>query len=156
MKRTGLKERMGKGELTIGSWLSFQFLPLTEMLARREFDWLVIDLEHTTIDLLEVMQMMMVIEGAGLAPLVRVGANDPLTIKRVMDAGAHGVLVPNVRSAAEARAAVDAVYYPPAVSVAWASVGPRPTEVISRATGRGWRRRQSSWSKSSMSKRLRI
>jgi 2-keto-3-deoxy-L-rhamnonate aldolase RhmA len=113
MRATGLKDRIRRGEVTIGSWLSFQYLPLTEMLARREFEWLVIDLEHTTIDLLEVMQMMMVIEAAGLAPLVRVGENDPLVIKRVMDAGAHGILVPNIKSAEEARRAVDAVHYPP-------------------------------------------
>ncbi len=113
MRATGFKERLRRHELTIGTWLSFQFLPLTEMLAREEFDWLVIDLEHTTIDLSQVMEMVMLIDHAGLSPLVRVGANDPLTIKRVMDAGAHGVLVPNVRSAEEARRAVDAVYYPP-------------------------------------------
>ena len=71
MRHTGLKNRIGRQELTIGSWLSFQFLPLTEMLARGEFDWLVIDLEHTTIDLREVMDMVMLIEHAGLSPLVR-------------------------------------------------------------------------------------
>ena len=113
MRNTGLKERFRRQELTIGSWLSFQFLPLTEMLARGEFDWLVIDLEHTTIDLREVMDMVMLIEKAGVSPLVRVGANDSLIIKRVMDAGAHGVLIPDVRSADEARRAVESMYYPP-------------------------------------------
>lgn len=113
MRRTGLKARLRKGGLTVGSWLSFQFLPLTEMLARPEFDWLVLDLEHTTIDLGEVMDMTMVIEKAGLSPLARVGANDALIIKRVMDAGAHGILVPNVQSVSDAERAVEAVYYPP-------------------------------------------
>ena len=113
MRSTGLKEKLRRKELTVGSWLSFQFLPLTEMLAREEFDWLVIDLEHTTIDLREVMDMTMLIDNAGLSPLVRVGSNDPLTIKRVMDAGAHGVLIPNIKSSVEAERAVEAVYYPP-------------------------------------------
>ena len=113
MARTGLKQRLKGRELTIGSWLSFSFLPFTEMLSRDELDWLVIDLEHTTIDLGPVGDMVMVIERSGLAPLVRVGANDPLIIKRVMDAGAHGIVVPDVRSAADARRAIDAVYYPP-------------------------------------------
>ena len=113
MRYTGLKERFRQRELTVGSWLSFQFLPLTEMLARKEFDWLVIDIEHTSIDLHEVMDMVMLIEQAGVSPLVRVGANDSLIIKRVMDMGAHGVLVPDVRSADEAQQVVDSLYYPP-------------------------------------------
>ena len=57
--------------------------------------------------------MLRVIDLAGCVPLVRVSTNDPTLIKRVMDAGAHGVIVPMVNTAQEARAAVSAVRYPP-------------------------------------------
>lgn len=113
MLRSGLKDALLNRRLTIGSWMTFQFPPLAEVLARAGFDWIVIDLEHTSIDYHEAQTLMMVIENAGIPPLVRVGGNDRLIIKRVMDAGAHGVLVPDVRSAEEARAAVEAMYYPP-------------------------------------------
>ena len=53
------------------------------------------------------------IDLCGVTPLVRVGANDPLIIKRVMDAGAHGVIVPMVNTAEDARRAVNSVKYPP-------------------------------------------
>lgn len=113
MIRSGLRRRLAEGGLSIGSWMTFQFPPLAEMLARSGFEWVVIDLEHTSIDLHEAQTLMMVLHNAGVLPLVRVGANDPLIIKRVMDAGAHGILVPNVKSPEEAERAVEALYYPP-------------------------------------------
>ena len=57
--------------------------------------------------------MIRVIQLCGLPALVRVGANNPLLIKRVMDSGASGVIVPMINTAQEARAAVEAVKYPP-------------------------------------------
>ena len=82
-------------------------------MATAGFDWLAIDLEHSTIDLETTFTLIQVIDLAGCAPLVRLSANDPVQAKRVMDAGAWGVIVPSVQSAAEAKQAVDAVKYPP-------------------------------------------
>jgi len=113
MSTPSLKEQLRDGRLTIGSWLSFGFTPLCEMMTHAGFDWLVIDMEHTAIGVADQFQMIQVIELAGGIPLVRVGANDPLLIKRALDAGAHGVVVPMVNSVADAEAAVQAVYYPP-------------------------------------------
>jgi 2-dehydro-3-deoxyglucarate aldolase len=108
-----LKQKLAAKQLTIGSWLSFSYPPLVEMMAKSGFEWLVTDMEHTGIDFNDAQQMIQIIELAGCVPLVRVGANDPLIIKRVLDAGAHGVIVPMVNSPDEARQAVEAVYYPP-------------------------------------------
>lgn len=108
-----LKTRLKNGELTIGSWLSFGFPPIAEMMAKAGYEWLVVDMEHTGIATNEMFQMIQVIELAGSVPLVRVGANDPLLIKRAMDSGAHGVIVPMICTAEEARRAVDSTYYPP-------------------------------------------
>ena len=88
-----LKQKLKQRELTIGSWLSWGFSPMTEVMARSGFEWLVIDLEHTAIDYTEAHQMIQTIDLAGCVPLVRVGANDPLIIKRVLDCGAQGILV---------------------------------------------------------------
>jgi 2-dehydro-3-deoxyglucarate aldolase len=108
-----VKSRLAEGRTSVGSWLSFPFLPLAEMLARPPFEWLAIDLEHTVIDLGDVLPLVMVIERSGLSPLVRVGDADPLMIKRVMDTGAHGIIAADVRGVEHAQAIVDAVYYPP-------------------------------------------
>jgi len=108
-----LKQKLAQRRLTIGSWLSWGFSPVTEIMAKAGFDWLVVDMEHTAIDYAEAMQMIQTIELAGCVPLVRVGDNDPLIIKRVLDSGAHGILVPMINSAEEARRAVAAAYYPP-------------------------------------------
>jgi 2-dehydro-3-deoxyglucarate aldolase len=108
-----LKKKLARRELTIGSWLSWGFSPMTEVMTQAGFEWLVIDLEHTAIDYAEAHQMIQTIDLAGCVPLVRVGSNDPLIIKRVLDCGAEGILVPMVNSAEEARRAVDAAYYPP-------------------------------------------
>ncbi|MCB0931461.1 MAG: 2-dehydro-3-deoxyglucarate aldolase [Mycobacterium sp.] len=109
-----LKRRIAARELTVGSWLSFGYPSVCEIMATSGFDWLVIDMEHTAIDMFQAQQLIQIIDLAQCVPLVRVGENDPLAIKRAMDAGAHGVIVPMVNTAAEARKAVSAIRYPPA------------------------------------------
>jgi 2-dehydro-3-deoxyglucarate aldolase len=113
MKWTSLKSRLRAGLPTIGSWLTFGHPGLAEVIASSGFEWLVIDLEHSLIELADVAAIIRAIEPLGVAPLVRLTSNDPNQAKRVMDAGAHGVLVPMVASADDARAAVNAVHYPP-------------------------------------------
>jgi len=113
LSQGGLKEKLARGELTVGSWLTFGFPPISEMLARAGFDWLVVDQEHTAIGQAEAQAMIQVISLAGCVPLVRVASNDPTRIKHALDAGAHGVIVPMVNSASEAVAAVAAAHYPP-------------------------------------------
>jgi 2-dehydro-3-deoxyglucarate aldolase len=100
-------------KLTIGSWIQLGHPAVAEIMASAGFDWLAVDLEHTTITLREAEDLIRVIDLKGVVPLVRVASNNAEQIKRVMDAGAHGVIVPMVKSAAEARAAVGAVKYPP-------------------------------------------
>ncbi|MBI2138455.1 2,4-dihydroxyhept-2-ene-1,7-dioic acid aldolase [Candidatus Woesearchaeota archaeon] len=82
-------------------------------MAKMGFDWLAIDMEHSVISLEQAQNMICAIRGAGCIPLVRVPSNDPVIIKRVMDAGSTGVIVPMVNSAEDARKCVEAAYYPP-------------------------------------------
>ena len=71
-------------------------------MANAGFDWLTVDLEHSSITLSEAQDLIQVIESCGVTPLVRVGENRPSVIKRVMDAGATGVIVPMVNSKEDA------------------------------------------------------
>ena len=114
MATMGLRSRLRDKTLTIGSWLTFSDPLLAEMMAGAGFDFLVVDMEHGLTGPDEAARLIQVIDLAGAWPLVRVGANDPLLIKRSLDAGAAGIIVPDIRSALAASEAVAAVKYPPA------------------------------------------
>ena len=108
-----LKEKLNNRELTIGSWITIGHTAVAEIMARAGYDWLTVDMEHSSITLDIAQDLIRVIDLSGVAPLVRVGENDPNLIKRVMDAGAHGVIVPMVNSKDDAEKAVASVQYPP-------------------------------------------
>lgn len=108
-----LKEKLTNRELTIGSWITIGNPIIAEIMARSGYDWLTVDMEHSAITLENAQDLIRVIELCDTVPLVRVGNNDPNLIKRVMDTGAHGVIVPMVNTAEEAQNAVEAVQYPP-------------------------------------------
>lgn len=111
--KTGLKEKLKNKQVTVGSWISIGHPAIAEIMAGAGFDWLTIDMEHSAITLPQAQELIRVIDLCECAPLVRVGENNPGIIKRVMDAGAYGVIVPMVNSRKEAEAAVAAVKYPP-------------------------------------------
>jgi 2-keto-3-deoxy-L-rhamnonate aldolase RhmA len=100
-------------QISIGSWIQFSQPAHAEILAKAGFDWLAVDLEHSVIDLREAEDLIRIIEFCNVVPLVRMSSNNPVEIARIMDAGAHGVIVPMINDKQEAKAAVDAVFYPP-------------------------------------------
>lgn len=108
-----LKQRIHRKETTIGSWITLGHPSIAEIMAEAGFDWLTVDMEHSAITLAEAQQLIQVISLCGVVPLVRVGKNEPNFIKRVMDAGAHGVIVPMVNTREDAENAVASVKYPP-------------------------------------------
>ena len=99
--KSSLKQKLRKHELAIGSWITIGHPTVAELMARSGFDWLAIDMEHSSLSVSECGELIRTIDLCGVAPLVRVGANDPLLIKRAMDSGAHGVIVPMINSAQE-------------------------------------------------------
>jgi len=113
MSGIGLRQKIRENVLTIGSWITLAHPAIAEIMARAGFDWLVVDLEHSVITIREAEELIRVIDLCGVVPLVRLSANDPVQIKRVMDAGAHGVIVPMVNSADQAEQAISALRYPP-------------------------------------------
>jgi 2-dehydro-3-deoxyglucarate aldolase len=104
---------MMNNKTAIGSWIQFAQPAHAEILAKAGFDWLAIDLEHSIISLREAEDLIRIIELCQVVPLVRTSSNNPVQIARIMDAGAHGVIVPMINEKEEAQAAVDAVFYPP-------------------------------------------
>ena len=112
-----LKEEIGmkkaKG-LTFGSWLTQPDYAITEILAKSGyFDWLCVDLEHTVISLYQAQEMIRIIQLCGIEAYVRLSENNPVLIKKVLDAGANGIIVPMVNCAEDVYKAMEAVFYPP-------------------------------------------
>jgi 2-keto-3-deoxy-L-rhamnonate aldolase RhmA len=113
MRQTELKRKLANRERSIGGWITLAHPAIAEIMANAGFEWIVVDLEHSAIGIGEAIELIRTIDLAGAAPLVRLTANDASQIKRVMDGGAHGVIVPMINTEEEARRAVDAVYYQP-------------------------------------------
>ncbi len=111
-----LKRKLRDREVTLGSWITLGHPAIAEIMAKAGFDWLVVDLEHSVISIDVAGDLIRIIDLCGVAPLVRLTSNDPDQIKRVMDAGAHGIVVPMVNTPAEAARAVAATRYAPAGS----------------------------------------
>lgn len=109
-----LKKNLKSNSLTVGSWITLGHTAIAEILARAGFDWLVVDLEHSVISIDVAGDLIRTIDLCGVVPLVRLTSNDTNQIKRVMDAGAHGIIVPMVNTPADATRAVAATRYAPA------------------------------------------
>jgi len=100
-------------KITLGSWITLNHFSIAEIMADAGFDWLCIDMEHSVIDYYEAEILIAAIKSKGLIPYVRVGENNTRIIKRVLDAGAEGIIVPSVNSKTDAVKAVHAAKYPP-------------------------------------------
>ncbi len=108
-----VKQRLAGGHAVIGQWISFPSPEVAELVCGFGVDWLVIDAEHGPADWETVEDIVRAMKGTDAAPLVRVPANDPALIKRGLDRGALGVVVPLVSTAGQAAAAVAAAKFPP-------------------------------------------
>src|SRR5882672_3414748 len=114
MRANPVKKALKAGQPAAGTWLSLGSITAARFLARAGFAWLTVDIEHSLVDWETATHMFGSIADAGCTALARVPANRHDHIKRVLDNGAHGVVVPMVNSREEAEAAVAACLYPPA------------------------------------------
>jgi len=113
MKTNLVKRKLRAGEPTFGTWLSLDNLHTARVLARAGFDWLTLDLEHSAIDWSQAAAIFAVVADAGCVPLARVPEGNHYLIKRVLDAGAWGIVAPMVNTPEQARIAIAAAKYPP-------------------------------------------
>lgn len=110
-----LKERLRDMEPVVGSWLSIGHPAVAELMAMSEFDFVLIDMEHTPISVRGVQRLVRAIEATDgpTTPVVRVPAADPMWVQRVLDTGVTNVMVPKVDTPEEAAEFVDNARYPP-------------------------------------------
>ena len=108
-----IKRKLRAGEVSLGSWMSMAHPSIAEILASAGYEWVVVETEHTAIDVSEVLRLMIAIEHAGAVPLVRLAWNDPIQAKAVLDSGAAGVIVPMINTREDAELAAQMVKYPP-------------------------------------------
>ena len=108
-----LRARALNGEILAGTWLNLASPLTSELAGQSGLDWLLLDREHGAGGDETLLHQLQAIDATPACGVVRVGENAPLLIKRVLDLGASGVMVPYVNTPDEARRAVSAVRYPP-------------------------------------------
>jgi 4-hydroxy-2-oxoheptanedioate aldolase len=122
-----LKARIRAGEPIYGAWLALADADAAELLAHAGYDFLVLDQEHGPGSLETAVDVMRAAAAAGCDLVVRVPWNDPVYLKRILDAGATSIMVPMLEDEEAARAAVAACRYPPAGTRGYAAASQRCT-----------------------------
>ena len=120
-----LKRKLAAGSKPVGCWVFMAGGDATELIARIGFDALIIDHEHIWASPSSLIGHMRAAQGTETTCLVRVPSQDPVYIKRVLDAGIEGIVVPTVETAEEARAIVSACRYTGPTAARAASATPR-------------------------------
>jgi 2-keto-3-deoxy-L-rhamnonate aldolase RhmA len=106
-------ETLRSGGRALGTFQCIGSAQVSEILAMQGFDWVIVDMEHGVMDIQTAGDCVAAIRASGATPFVRVQGNERTTIKRALDSGAMGVMVPMVNSAEEAHEAVLSCRYPP-------------------------------------------
>lgn len=122
MKRANfLFDAIASNRKLFGCWLELPSPAVAEIMGLVGYDLVVIDLEHGPAALHDATDMMRALAPSGTGAMVRVPANDRAFIKRVLDQGPDGIMVPMVQTAGDARDAVAACHYPPRGKRGWAA-----------------------------------
>ena len=108
-----LRKALLEKEITLGAWMQIGHPACAEIMARAGFDWICVDLEHGAIDLETMTNIFRTIDAFDCVPIARLPLNDPVWIHRSLDSGARGLIIPMVKTAKEADAAVREAKYPP-------------------------------------------
>lgn len=112
-RQNQLKLKLARGETALGMWITLESPSITEIAVMLGLDWVVIDTEHGHLDFKEVVEHLRATRNSPTTPIVRIQEIEQGIIKRVLDLGAHGIIVPQVQTAAEVEQAVRFAKYPP-------------------------------------------
>lgn len=110
---TNFKQKLRSAKPLLGLWVTLESPTITEIAARLNLDWVVIDTEHGHLDHKEVLEHLRALRGGQTVGLVRVQEIEQGVIKRILDLGADGILIPQIRTAEEVERAVCFAKYPP-------------------------------------------
>jgi 2-keto-3-deoxy-L-rhamnonate aldolase RhmA len=126
-----LRARLASGDFLLGSWLTILDPAVSELMAGAGFDLLIADGEHGPIATSDLVQMLISTRASGVPVVFRVAANEPVRIMHALDAGASGVVVPQIRTVADAERAAAWCRYPP---VGLRGIAPRRASEYGRHT----------------------
>lgn len=113
MPENAVIDRWNSGSPAIVAWMTTHSLLIAQTMASSGVDAVVIDMQHGSATLDDIVGLAACIEVRGAEPFVRVPTIDPGLIGRLLDAGATGIIAPLIETARQARAFVDALIYPP-------------------------------------------
>ena len=113
MPRNRFKHAIASGKLPIGTWLVSGAPSTAEAMGCAGFDFVVLDMEHTPVDMAQLVGILRTIEGTPAGVITRLPWNDMVTVKRVLDAGAQSLMFPFIQNADDAQRAVSYTRYPP-------------------------------------------
>ncbi|WP_373517962.1 HpcH/HpaI aldolase/citrate lyase family protein [Pricia sp.] len=125
----GLKKRVQNGEALNGCWLNLGSPLTAEIVGQSGFDWVLIDLEHGAGSEKDALSQVQALQASATGVIIRVESNDKRRIQRALDMGAEGIMCPQAETAADAKIAVDGMFYFPD--------GRRGVAKMVRATGFG-------------------
>ena len=111
--RNPISETLAAGQPSIGSWLNLGSPLAAEVMAAAGFSWLCVDAEHTAYDMESIAHTFRAIEARGAVPIARAWDHDPVTVGRLLDAGAYGIVFPHVSTAEQAQRLSEAMRFPP-------------------------------------------
>ncbi len=108
-----LKKKLEEGSLTLGTWAIINSTMVVDVIASSGIDFIVIDAEHGSISFETAQSMITICESYGVTPIMRVGEINESLILRALDIGVHGVQLPNITTADDAKKFVQFAKYPP-------------------------------------------
>lgn len=109
-----LRRKLAAGGPTFGLWVTLEAATVTEIAVEAGVDWILVDMEHGSLSYRDVLHHIRAAKGSDLSVIVRVPTTAVDTVKRALDLGAHGVLLPLIRTADELREGFTHARYPPA------------------------------------------
>ena len=113
MKKNKLKEKIKKNQPVFGMFASIPHPIMVELIGHAEFDFVIIDYEHTSTNMETIEDMVRAAESVGITPLVRISKVDRIEILKVLDCGAQGIVIPNVNQKEQVEQAIHYAYYYP-------------------------------------------
>jgi len=108
-----LKSKIQSGDAAHGCWINMGSLVSAEIIGRAGFDWVLIDLEHGAGDASIMYNQLQVLGGLDTTPIVRIDDITRPNVQHMLDAGASGIMFPQIQNEKEAEAAIKMMYYPP-------------------------------------------